>query len=56
MNKYSNMLMVSFYNHRERYHYIKGALSRHREMSKKVESGEKKSVFGDRNKIQEART
>ena len=36
MTEYSNMLRISGYSERERWNFIKGVLSRHREMLAEV--------------------
>ena len=55
MTKYSNMLRISGYSARERLHFIKGALQRHKEMIAEVERGERTSLFRVREQIQEAK-
>ena len=49
--EYSNMLRLSGYSEKERYNNIKGAVTRHREMIREVETGERHSLYRTRDQI-----
>ena len=55
MTEYSDMLRISGYSEKERLNFIKGALTRHREMLDEVNRGERVLLFRERKHIEEAK-
>ena len=55
ISRYANIMRISGYSKTQRYHTIKGAIERYREMSNDVKVGTHESIYRSGDKIREAK-